>query len=510
MAVVASPTPAGAQSVPCLSGTCESWVARYDGPSHLQDSGAALVVAPDGAHLYVVGTSQDSSNGPDLVLTSYDAATGTQAWLRRYDGPAHGSDAAADVAISPDGSVLVAIGQSEGAGADFATIAYDAATGTQRWAARAGGPLSDVPTKVAVSEDGQRVYVTGYSSAGLLPIGVDNYDLLTVAYAVSDGHELWRAAYDNGNWETNPVLAVGSVPGADGPVEQVYVSARSDDGGLGSTHADYVTFAYDARSGARNWSVRYDGPAHDSDQPHAITRTPDGTRLIVTGESVGSGTEADYATVAYDTASGAQVWASRYATPQLDLGLGLAVSPDGSRVAITGFSVNDSGVPYDRSAATVVYRTDTGAQQWVARHGEPDGADGVAAAYDPAGRHLYVAGTRGDSVFYVNQVTVYDGQALTLALDPATGAEQWVGRYAGTTVAESNKDIAVTPDGSRVFVTGGGQAANADVATLSYAGEPAVEPVVPEAPYPVLLLLVPATGVAMWTLTRRRCLRRRA
>jgi DNA-binding beta-propeller fold protein YncE len=47
------------------------------------------------------------------------------------------------------------------------------------------------------------------------------------------------------------------------------------------------------------WIRRYDGPRHQGDFPSSVAVSPDGTRVYVTGRSDGIGTLSDYATVAY-------------------------------------------------------------------------------------------------------------------------------------------------------------------------------------------------------------------
>jgi PQQ-like domain len=105
-----------------------------------------------------------------------------------------------------------------------------------------------------------------------------------------------------------------------------------------ATKYDYATVAYDASTGAQLWASRYNGPGNGADYPLALAASPDGSTVFVTGESIGSGSAWDYATVAYDAGTGAQLWVRRYDGPVdgFDEAVGLAVSPDSSGVFVTG------------------------------------------------------------------------------------------------------------------------------------------------------------------------------
>jgi DNA-binding beta-propeller fold protein YncE len=98
---------------------------------------------------------------------------------------------------------------------------------------------------------------------------------------------------------------------------------------------DYTTSAHDAASGAVLWASRYDGTGGSVDVAYAMALSPDGSRLFVTGASAGTAGE-DVATVAYDTVDGSRLWVSRGVPHIPDYGGAIAVSPDGSRVFVTG------------------------------------------------------------------------------------------------------------------------------------------------------------------------------
>ena len=117
---------------------------------------------------------------------------------------------------------------------------------------------------------------------------------------------------------------------------------------------DYATVAYNASSGAHVWTRRYNGLGNGSDLANAIGVSPDGQEVFVTGESTGSTTSLDYATLGYNAATGAHVWTRRYNGPGdgSDIANALAVSSDGTHVIVTGES---SGSTSGTDWATIAY-----------------------------------------------------------------------------------------------------------------------------------------------------------
>ena len=61
---------------------------------------------------------------------------------------------------------------------------------------------------------------------------------------------------------------------------------------------DYATVAYDAATGAFQWLKLYNGPGNGRDSAAAVAETPIGGRVVVTGQSLGASSD-DWATLAY-------------------------------------------------------------------------------------------------------------------------------------------------------------------------------------------------------------------
>src|SRR5207302_2752496 len=94
-----------------------------------------------------------------------------------------------------------------------------------------------------------------------------------------------------------------------------------------------------ASTGAKVWVARYNGPQSVLDSAASLGVSPDGTRVFVTGTSFGSGSDYDYATVAYDASTGSKLWVARYDGPGNgeDEAAPVGVGPDGASVFVTGF-----------------------------------------------------------------------------------------------------------------------------------------------------------------------------
>jgi hypothetical protein len=207
-----------------------AWVRRYNGPADSTD-GANAIAADDSGNVYVTGYSWGSGTGDDYLTIKY-SPNGDTAWVRRYDGPANGTDRAVAVVVDDSNNVYVTgYSDSTGSSQDYATIKYDS-SGNELWVRRfncANG--TDMPTAIAV-DSSNNIYVTGRSGCG----GSTAFDYVTIKY-YPNGDTAWLRKYQ-GPVEQGYDYAYALALDSSG---NVYVTGASQGSG---TDYDYCTIKY--------------------------------------------------------------------------------------------------------------------------------------------------------------------------------------------------------------------------------------------------------------------------
>jgi DNA-binding beta-propeller fold protein YncE len=319
----------------------------------------------------------------------------------------------------------------------FGASAIQASTGALLWSSTYNPPgsLSSGAHALAVSPDGSKVFVTGSAFFNLNP---SCSDYSTVGFDASTGNRLWASLYVGVANGCDYATAIGV--SQDG--SKVFVTGNST--GL-TSRVDYATVAYAATAGTQLWVARYNGPNNANDEVWALAVSPDGSKVFVTGQSTGpKGQSWHYATVAYKASTGVQVWVRRYINKPSGLAIGTAirVGADGSKVFVTG----DGG-------STIAYSAVTGQQLWIANHT----GNGLTLGLSPDDLEVFVGGSINSSQYAI------------LAYDALTGAKLWERTYNGPYPTQA-RALAVSPDGSKVFVTGsGGSATGSGYLTVAYA-----------------------------------------
>ncbi len=155
------------------------WETTYDNPTHSGDDPKAMILDADG-NLLIAGV-QDISWNYNFMVLKFNSADGSLLWNSIYDGPPGWYDVAKSITAGPDGTVITSgLSDGTGTGWDWATVAYDGATGTQIWEKRFDGPTSqsDEPNHI-IATSNREIFVTGYG------YGQDtNKDMITICYQV--------------------------------------------------------------------------------------------------------------------------------------------------------------------------------------------------------------------------------------------------------------------------------------------------------------------------------------
>jgi uncharacterized delta-60 repeat protein len=303
------------------------WVRKYP-------SGWPYAIAvDDSGYVFVAG-----SGGNDYMTIKY-YPNGDTGWVRGYDGPANDYDDAYAMTLDSSGNIYVT-GVSRGSGTeeDYATIKYYP-NGDTAWVRRYNGSANEDDEAKAIAVDGSgNVFVTGSSYDG------NGYNYVTIKYDPF-GDTAWVRMYDGEENEDDEACDIAIDDSGN-----AYVTGSSYHS---ETSEDFVTIKYYS-NGDTAWLRRYDGPVSSVDYAFAMA-VDSSNNIYVTGQSYGSGTYGDYATVKYDS-SGNELWVARYNGPANvnDESLDIAVD-DSNNVYVTGWSAQSLSYPYNYDFATIKY-----------------------------------------------------------------------------------------------------------------------------------------------------------
>lgn len=230
------------------------------------DGPASITVSPDGRHLYVAARESDA-----LVAFGRDASTGELAFstaLVDGSGGIFGLDGASGVTVSPDDRHVLVVGTEDDALAVFARnasnddlafvdIAVDSANGASGL---------DGPSGVAVSPDGEWVYVSSRVDGALAVFG---------RTATLDDVAFEESFFDGVDGVDGLAEATSVAVSPDG--EHVYVSSWQDDAvshfRRGVSGLEYMTSYFDGS-----------GEIEGLDGASSVALSPSGNLLFVAGE----------------------------------------------------------------------------------------------------------------------------------------------------------------------------------------------------------------------------------
>jgi DNA-binding beta-propeller fold protein YncE len=153
--------------------------------------------------------------------------------------------------------------------------------------------------------------------------------------------------------------------------------------------------AYNSTTGAALWTAATDVVPNLSPGADGMTVSPDGTRVFITGTVNGTNRlQKYYGTAALSAATGTRSWEARYPVAKPPIGgaaLSIAVSPDGSKVFVTGSTPGTKQAQFT-GYGTVAYNATTGALLWTALERSAYVGFAHAVVVSPDGAKVFVTG----------------------------------------------------------------------------------------------------------------------
>jgi WD40 repeat protein len=358
------------------------------------------------------GTARQARTQHSGVAPDGSIPGGRQLWLDQFAGGNKRDAFDATLAASPDGSVVYVTGYTARPEkprlGNLTTVAYNTSTGAEIWMAAYqgtrfhpnGGTLS-----ITVSPNGNELFIAG----GSFYIGS------VFAYNAHTGGLLWET--DSGARHSRPAYLAVS------PDSSLLYVGGNDTRDIIGFHTLAAQSGNTAAPTAMT-TFRYRNPANQ------VAVTPNGSEVILTSQN---------ATVAYDAATGAQLW-------RVPAGGHEAISPDSSAVIVAKSKVQTStGLWYYLITA---YDPVSGAKLWAARYSTQYGTsrDEPAVALSPDGSTLFITGATNSSKCCKTQV-------VTVAYNASDGSELWTAGYTGPADSSpTGQALTVAPDGSDVYV----------------------------------------------------------
>ncbi|MBI2723110.1 MAG: T9SS type A sorting domain-containing protein [Bacteroidetes bacterium] len=359
-------------------------------------------------------------------------------------------------ALDANNNVYVTGAAYNGSDEDLVVLKYDS-LGILQYSYLYNNGANDEGNSVKVDNAGN-AFVTGVSYDG-----TTGKDYITIKLNPT-GSVVWTERFNNPNGGNGDDLGIDLV--LDDANDLVYVTGESYSG---NANTDITTVTYKKSTGGIQWLYDYNGAGNGYDYPTAITISPNGSGVFVTGAESGSsmdivtmyldlngnliwntvtdgtagGTDAgnaivlsganvvvcgvidntttnnDYTTIKYDGSNGSIIWQQNYDNSNhWNQATGLAKDSTGN-IAVVGLELNGSSIYEYR---TIMYDS-TGTQLWV--NTESTGLSVLGTypkiAMDTIADHFYISG----------QIQKSNRDIFVYQVDP-TGTTRWKKSVNGT------------------------------------------------------------------------------
>lgn len=367
-------------------------------------------------------------------------------WESRFTSTGQNTDIGKKLTIDAAGNVYVTGTSFTNStnGFDIVTVKYNG-LGVQQWVASFNGAGNGIDESRDIKVDNNgNVYVTGFSRTT-----ATNFDYITIKYNAS-GVQQWAATFNGTANGFDEAYALDLDAAGN-----VYVTGGSE---VTSQGSNFVTIKYNT-SGVLQWTANYNGPGNSIDASTQL-KLDNAGNVYISGHSLGSGTDLDFATIKYNNA-GMQQWVARFngVLNLFDVPETITLDNAGN-VYVAGASYG--GIATENDYVTVKYNA-AGVQQWFVKFDGPlNDEDKIFDIVTDQNQNVYVTGRSvGAGGSAENIVTIkYD----------AGGNLAWLNTYDGPISGfDEAREMRLGNSGD-LYVTGysAGIGTNNDYLTLKY------------------------------------------
>ncbi len=416
----------------------QEWVKHVNGNLNGADYGRKIVI--DKFNNIYVAVSIYNSTDYDFALIKYNSS-GTQLWIKEYDGTANSTDIVRDIVLDYSGNIYLT-GESTGIGTAFdcLTIKYDTA-GNLIWVRRYDSGINKNENGRVIKHYGNNIYVFG-ACTNLQD--KDNY--LLIKYDTSGNQKWVRTYFDVDDISQDMILD---------KIGNIYVTGTSFTMGLGW---DIGIIKY-SQEGNVIWSRRFDYNNGNGESPNSIA-IDSLNNIVITGFTMDRFTYyKSILTVKYDS-SGSLIWNRVYFRNQInnyDVGSYICADKN-NNLYVTGYiTKNDLN---DRDYITIKYKSN-GDTAWIRTYGGPGNQMDYPNSLVIDNRNFaYITGqSYGSGTNFDYFTIVYDTLGNTF----------WSNRYNGiSNQSDCAYDIKLDETGN-IYITGSSSTSSGlDVTTIKY------------------------------------------
>lgn len=308
------------------------------------DEGVMAIAHDSQDNVFVTGRAMIAGQGTQMFTMKLSAASGAILWTKYIGGSANQDDIAWDIAIGQDDNpVITGYIVEDGEEAFYLTRKLANSNGDTVWDRQEPGALYNVEVRsgwLAVMDNSDIVMAHR-------TFGDNGYDVLLRRYAATNGATIWETTYDGPSHGGDDIRAMR----LDNEGNLLIAGVQDT-----QWNYNYMALKIDSDDGSVLWEAGYDGPPGWYDVANCINVGPNGS-VIVSGLSDGSGTGWDWATVAYDGATGEQLWVQRYDGPasQSDEARDVLCTDSGD-IVVTGYGYGEGT---NKDLITIRYKVET-------------------------------------------------------------------------------------------------------------------------------------------------------